>query len=385
MAWRRWLTARNMWTVALLLSLVLHVTVYSCYRVAKRYHWAGHEKLLRWLMPSPTRHPLPLFLNLAQVLKPKPPPAAKPPEPPRPKEPPMVFVSVDPSQSVPEPPPQAKYYSDKNSLAANPVIKKPSDDPNIEGKQKHVAQTMDVPPTVPKPAPPPPPKKEEPKPEVKETPPQPPPAPNPLAPKPVEVVKESPKPKPAETMGDLAFAKPADKRRTDPGTADSQTRETKPSTPQPLAPTPAQPEQPHKRPMRVAEAKLAKNMVPGLAIDQEGGNRRLAMAPSFDARMTPFGAYDAAIVYAVQQAWYQLLADVRYSQDAHGSVVVDFKLYSDGKVGDAKIVQSSVDSIYSDKCRQAIVSVAPFAKWPPDMLQMFGNGIREVRFTFYYD
>src|SRR6185436_15288159 len=110
---------------------------------------------------------------------------------------PLEFVEVTQQQATTEPPKDAKFYSDKNSQAANPKSDAETDTPKLLGQQTHVPKAEDVPlekftplqPVLPKPVEPPP--KEEPLPET-------------IA-------------KPAAIPGDFAMAKPEVTLRPDEG------------------------------------------------------------------------------------------------------------------------------------------------------------------------
>ena len=56
-----------------------------------------------------------------------------------------MFVNVSPAQATAEPPKDAKFYSDKNSRAANPDADKITDIPKIDGKQTEFVKTEDIP------------------------------------------------------------------------------------------------------------------------------------------------------------------------------------------------------------------------------------------------
>ena len=58
---------------------------------------------------------------------------------------PLIFVNVNPAQATAEAPKNAKYYSDKNSRAANPEPDKITEIPKIDGKQTEVVKTETIP------------------------------------------------------------------------------------------------------------------------------------------------------------------------------------------------------------------------------------------------
>jgi outer membrane biosynthesis protein TonB len=384
--------ARNPWTMAVVLSLISHVAFYGFFHYGKGMRLPGQEKLLSLLVPKASKHPVPLldvYKLLGKLAKPKPKPEPKPLVPQMMREPPMVFISVDPSQAEPEPPKDAKFYSDKNSLAANPVIKKPSDIPNVDGAQTHVPQTMDVPRQKPQPQPlqpvlPKPP----PEPKVEKKPPEPTPVEPPkkeAPPKPMQESKQEPKPelkpKGGDTPGDLALVRPSDTKRLDEGTADKKVESTPPKQSGETSP------QPLPRPRTLVEARMRQQtpQIAGRKMLQEGGVPRTRLDSSLDARATPFGAYDAAVVAAIQQRWYDLLDQRKFARDRRGYVVLDFRLYSDGSVRNLEERDNTVDVILGTICQRSISDVQPFGEWPADMKRMVGADYREVRFTFYYE
>ena len=254
---------------------------------------------------------------------------------------PLMFVDVNPETATPEPPKSTKYYSDKNSKAANPNPDADTGAPKIEGKQTQVVKTEDVPrtkafplqPALPKPSPVPP----QPEPEAK--------------------------PKSTYTPGDLALAKP-----------DQTERKTEGDAPQP-------------KPRTVAEAKaqLQKNMLAGEKMKEDGGVKDRHLTTSLDVMSTPFGAYDAAIIAAVQNQWYNLLDTRKYARDRVGRVTLRFHLNSDGSISQVEIVENTVDLALGLLCQKAITEPQPYGKWPPDMRRLVGAEYREVTFTFFYN
>ena len=150
-----------------------------------------------------------------------------------------------------------------------------------------------------------------------------------------------------------------------------------------LAPTPPKPEPaPRQRLTRLAQVRPESPLLAGNRMRQEGGVRRIG-AVSVDAKATPFGAYDAAIIRVIQQRWYDIL-DESTILTRSGKVVVEFRIHQDGRVTDLKVVDEDVGELLSLFCRRAISDPAPFAAWPSDMRRMVGRDYRDVRFTFYY-
>jgi outer membrane biosynthesis protein TonB len=146
---------------------------------------------------------------------------------------------------------------------------------------------------------------------------------------------------------------------------------------------------PKPKPKTVAEAK-ARLGQQRLATEAErskqaGGVRERNVVSSLDAIGSPFGAYDAVIVAAIQSRWYTLLEQRNYANDNTGKVVLEFRLNYDGRVTDMKVVENTVDEILCLLCQKSILDTAPFAKWPSDMRRMANADFRDVRFTFFYN
>src|SRR5258708_22585743 len=255
-------TSRLAWAFGI--SLALHLLVMGTFEGGKKLGWWRAERWPAWLRAVP---------KLAQALK------KQPAEVLRQQEVPLMFVDVNVAQAVPEPPKNAKYYSDKNSKAANPDATKDTDTPLMRGKETEIEKTEDVPgekfvPLQPSRPAEPTPKTQEAQPEMRT--------------------------KPAERPGDITMAKPDLNPRKDAG------------------------QEEHSRPRTVQEALLRQgdNRLPGPKINQEGGVRhRLEMA-SLDAKATPYGAYDAALVEAISQSWFSLLDEPRYASHYRGNVLL---------------------------------------------------------------
>jgi hypothetical protein len=294
---------------ALLLSLLVHLGVWGGYEAGK--------KTGVWRQMHP-----PAWLHLAAKKNPSPPPASVHPSEPE------IFVDV--SHADAEAPVQAKYYSDKNSRAANP------DDgnanvPKLNGKQKDVPKTEDT---------------------VRPSKLQPTASPQPPA------AQSKPSEKP-QTPGDLYPLRPG-----------------KNTAPQP----PAQPE----RPRTLRQALAQRDQLPGQMMQQDGGVHRHALWSSLDAKATPFGNYDRAIIEAVTQRWYDLLDSHHYAEDRDGKVILRFKLKPDGTIIEMQPLDNTVGEMLGYLCQEAIEEAAPFGKWPSDMQREIGANYREITFTFYY-
>jgi protein TonB len=336
---------------ALLLSLLFHACLFLTIELG---HQAGWWKSTLLFQKSPARTDLNVVRRSEDVRR-----REQPTE-----EMPLMFVTVDPSQAVPDAPTDAKYYSALNSRAANPDPKLDTPVPKIDGKQERVPQTMErARPELQalQPAPTPPPQVAEQQPE-----PAPEPEPKPAPP------QAPPRPTPTPRPGDLAYLKPAELPKP-PLESKTPRASEHPNTPSPP------------RPRTLAMARQQKGGIAGDRVKQQGGVRRFSVEPSFDVRSTPFGAYDAAIIAAIQKHWYDLIENREFSGSYSGKVVLEFRLNSDGSVTDMRVGETDVTEILALLCQRAVQDPAPFARWPADLRRLVGKEYRDVRFTFYYN
>jgi hypothetical protein len=116
---------------------------------------------------------------------------------------------------------------------------------------------------------------------------------------------------------------------------------------------------------------------------QDGGVQRHATVPSLDVKLTGFGDYDAALVAAITQRWYDLLDSQQFALDRSGKVVLQFRLHQDGTITDMTVAQNSVGDLLGYVCEKAVTDPAPFAKWPVDMRLKLHDSA-DMQFTFYY-
>ena len=258
-----------------------------------------------------------------------------PPKPPEQDTQPTIFVEV--TQPDATPPKNTMYYSSKNSHAANPDEDNNSNQPKLNGKQTDSPKLEDAP-------------------RLSKA--QPPAAQaQPLRPS-TEPAQEPAEESSPLNMGDESLKKLAMKKAAQ----------------QPSAQPP--------KPRTLKEA-LEQNHLPGLQMRQDGAAHH-GLIRSFDAKATPFGDYDSAIIYAVTERWYSLLDQQNFAQDRTGRVVVQFKLEYDGSVRDVEVLDNNVGDVLSYVCQAAIENAAPFGKWPDEMRQAIGADYREIKFTFDY-
>lgn len=304
------------------ISLALHLLSYGGYQLGKKFQWWDSARWPHWLQSAKT---------LAEMLKKK-----EEAPPPQPRDVPLMFVDVNPTQASTEAPKKSAYYSDKNSQAANPDTTVDSTTPKIDGKQTRMVKTEDVPRSKAFPL-------------------------NPtVAAQPAKEAQEELKPKAAYTPGALTMAKPAP------------------------TPGPDEGEAAHAKPRRLADVKPRPNsQLTGEKMKQEGGVKRNGPS-SLNVIATGFGAYDAAIIAAVQNRWMTLLDNRNYSGEGSGKVTVRFLLHSTGAISEIALAEYTVDYTLALLCKSAIEDNTPYAVWPSDMKREIGADFREITFTFFY-
>jgi len=259
----------------------------------------------------------------------------KPTRPPPPSEPSLTFVEVNPDVATPEPPKDAKIYSSQNSVAANPDIVADTDTPKINGREPDLPKTDEAARHLEK-----------------------------LQPNAPQPKAEPEQAKPQPPVGDLAMAKPEPILRPDTGKAEQT------------------------RPRTIAEAK-ARYQVPGEQRKEDGGVRNKQIMSSLDTKATITGGYDALLIEAISQRWYDLIDD-RANQVVGGTglVTITFKLHSDGTITELTIDQGNTTTspVLAWMCYDAIrdVSTPIFKPWPDEMKHV-QNDPRPVIFTFRYN
>lgn len=314
-------TARLTWAFAF--SIAVHLAVWGGYEGGRKFGLWEKLHLPAWVQK--------LTQALSKTVKSEHKPLFKK------SEPPLMFVNVSPDQAMTEPPKDARYYSSHNSQAANPEADRDTDVPKITGQQEQVPKTEDaqrnkfskLQPALPA---------EQPQPE------------------------EQARAKPKVAPGDLTLAKPELQPRPDLGEA------------------------PKPRPRRLSE--LAQNQIsrpPGQKMKQDGGVKRTVNMASLDAKGTPFGTYDALLVNAISQRWWDLLDSREYASEARGHVALQFKLHHDGRITEMKVLENTVSETLSLICQKAVLDPAPFDKWPTEMRLMVGADFRQIQFTFFYN
>jgi len=343
--------------VAVLVSLGLHVL--ALFGAEHRQALAKRFPVLQRLTAKP-----PVPVQVAKLNPPLPAPVPATPtitfveriEP----EPPKTFVETVNSQVTGEKPVTSEFYSDRATVAANPSnpTGKTGDTPFLDGTGRHVPSTTDVLPgrAAPPVAAPPPPIPVTPTPVVK---PATPPAPPPPAEKP-------------EVIADAGLKVVEEPKRVEVASLPKPTP-TPLRMPQPSLPVvpPPVPGTGNEREIAAPKSKMA-----------SAGTAKIGVA-AFNVAESPFGAYDKAIVRAVQSRWYALIEKNGLYERA-GQVTLKFQLLDDGTVQAMEVKENTAGQILALFCEKAVVESAPFAPLPGDLRVLIGKEPRDVSFTFYY-
>jgi len=283
----------------------------------------------------------------------------------------MIFVDIDPAEADPrDQPKETPFYSTATTSAANPKTTLDETQPGFDGAQTDIMKTRDS--AAAKAAQPAPKPEPEMRPEPMRPSPQPPGDP---APEPVEPAPQEPPPAPApepDGVVQVAKVKPNDNPFSEL---------LKPST---AAAKPQQPPPPRQRVRTLDEARAQKGIIEGKQMRQQGGVRRFAIESSMDVRATPFGAYDAAFIAAVQARWFALLDEHDSTRGQAGRVVLDFRLTEDGRITNMRVASNEVGETLGWLCQRAVLDPAPYAAFPPDLRRMLRHDYRDVRFSFLY-
>lgn len=309
-----------------------------------------------------------------------------------PKSMPTLFVDAHPSQATEEKPEQTPYYAVIDAVAGDNSPQDSMAQPEIDGDQDKVRKTMDTPLSAARavalPA-------ESGRQAVKPTE----PAPSnesfaspdfseslllgggQLAEKENENAKsEIRKGESEHQPQEFSQSRPSIPHRIGPGALEGKLIEPRDS--KPVEPESAKQE----RPRTLAQARQQNAGLIGRKMKQKGGMDRFRLQSTPNLLKTPFGNYDAAVIQAIQQRWYNLLENLPIVQNTRGKVVLKFWMKSDGSVSDLKVVENSAgDDLQSYACEAAVRDPAPYGPWPEDMRREIQSDRREIQFTFYYN
>ncbi|MEZ5278231.1 MAG: hypothetical protein R3F07_17750 [Opitutaceae bacterium] len=120
---------------------------------------------------------------------------------------------------------------------------------------------------------------------------------------------------------------------------------------------------------------------PGPVRDQRAGVSQTGSV-GYDAKFSQFGDYMERVVEVVTQRWHAMAAARSY-RETSSTVMLEFKLRSDGSIADLDTVATNSKALGILLCRSAIEQGAPYGPWPEDMRQVLGDE-QTITFTFHY-
>lgn len=351
--WRRWL--REPLALAVAFSLLLHAGGYGTYLLGKHLGWWQQRGIPAWLQAlqeflTPTQKMI--QQRLAAQAQAQPPQSSA-----------LTFLDVDPLTAT-TPPEKPKFYGAVDQRAANPDQAKPSEDPNVKGREqpfikvteakpkgkRSAEEAKDVPlqPSLSQP-------NSIPQPNVKES----------DVTSPTKAGKKAQQLEAGETR--MAKAEP----RTVNGTAEGETGDG-------LAEATQQP----RRPRSLAEVKARlQGGDPAQRTQIQGGVSAKGRL-GFDVQGSKWGAYDSLFIEAVKLRWFQILENVSVNQV--GEVQLEFNLTSDGRITDMAVKKSNVNLALTLYCQSAIIDPSKYPEWPREMRREIGSDLRKITFTFHY-
>lgn len=281
-----------------------------------------------------------------------------------PKSMPTLFVDAHPSQATEEKPEETPYYAVIDAVAGDDSPQDSMAQPEIDGSQDKVRKTMDTPPSAARAVALP--------------------AENGRkAAKPQKSAPENDSPVSPEFSESLflgddggQLAEKGKENSIGPELSEGKPRDSKPAEPEFAE---------QERPRTLAQARQNAELI-GQKMKQKGGMDRFRLQSTPDLLKTPFGNYDAAVIQAIQQRWFDLLERLPIVQNTRGKVVLKFWMKSDGSVSDLKVIENSAgDDLQSYACEAAVRDPAPYGRWPEDMRRVIQSDRREIRFTFFYN
>jgi FtsZ-interacting cell division protein ZipA len=338
--------------VAVLISLLLHAVAFGSwqYRITlSRFPLFKPLAKMVILSHERARHAAPKLQTITFVEVQE--PAAKEERSKRAQQ----FIETDTRQVTGEQPQDAKLYSDRATVAANPdnPTGQIGDTPYVEGKETRFLSTEDVTLQPRKPAAPVAP-------------------PTPMAAQlPARAVK--PKAEQPKEVADMGLSKAEEKKVAMLAEDLPLSQPFSPPSPA-LAVSAPPPSVGGASPGR--EIGAVKSQLTASGVTKKG-------VTAFNVAESPFGEYDKKIVRAVQSRWYALIQ--RYGiYERAGTVVLHFELHDDGAVRNLSRTENSAGEILALFCEKAVVDSAPFEPLPETLRALVGKEPREVNFTFYY-
>lgn len=136
-------------------------------------------------------------------------------------------------------------------------------------------------------------------------------------------------------------------------------------------------------PQPMPRPRLSPKVLPGPLVASQVYAARMGPI-GFDAKFSQFGYYLQRMFETIQLQWYSLLDDVTISQEKRPAyVVIEYDLNAEGKVVEARVLETNAGQLATLLCKDAIESRAPFGPWTSQMVDQLGDQ-QTIRLKFVY-
>lgn len=101
-----------------------------------------------------------------------------------------------------------------------------------------------------------------------------------------------------------------------------------------------------------------------------------------------FDDYDTRLMHAVGVAVRNAVGSANtdlFAQRFPGSVVVRFRLDSQGRLTDPQVLQNTLDDRCAEVFKKALLNRSPYPAWPEDAHQSLGADYRDITMTIAYE
>jgi len=151
-------------------------------------------------------------------------------------------------------------------------------------------------------------------------------------------------------------------------------------------PTPKQNVNQSEQRIQKPRPRLSSEILNGPILQKNTGSPRVGKV-AIETRLSPFGIYMQEMLKAIEIQWGQLISNSSSYLQLHKmphSITYRFTLKNSGHIDELhEIRAANKHSHFSELCRQAIASLAPFGEWNDKMIEEFGNS-DVITITFNY-
>jgi hypothetical protein len=102
-----------------------------------------------------------------------------------------------------------------------------------------------------------------------------------------------------------------------------------------------------------------------------------------DARWRDYGEYLNEMLEIIQRQWYKILKDSPVSPPHGSTVLINFRITSQGAVNILGIEDAGAGKQGVLSCQGAVTDPSPYRKWSDQMIAVMGDS-QEIKLQFYY-